>query len=387
MNFRKARRRRAAVVSFGMSRQILQFGTSRFLQAHVDLFVHQAREAGQDIGPITVVKTTADAGREGRLTALARPEGFPVVIRGHARGRVVDETIRVTSVERALSVNRDWKAVADVFATEADIVVSNTGDDGYALSEEDRQSAAPGTVPASFIGKFLALLRHRHAAGGRPLLVLPCELVSGNGRVLRAVLRDLAAKGELPADFRDWLQHEVQFCDTLVDRIVSAALEPAGAIAEPYALWAIQRMPGLVGPLQHPDVIVTEDLEPYARLKLHILNLGHTTLAQIWLADRRPAEETVAMILADPPVRARLMQIYEAEVIPGFAARGMRDAASDYVSRTMERFENPFLQHPIRDIAQNHRIKIERRVRAFIAWVHECEPALALPRLTTLAGA
>ncbi|HEY2111662.1 MAG TPA: hypothetical protein VGH25_08035, partial [Dongiaceae bacterium] len=156
MNFRKARRRRATVVSFDMSRRILQFGTSRFLQAHVDLFVHQAREAGQDIGPITVVKTTADAGREGRLAALAAAEGFPVIIRGHAQGRVVDETIQVTSVERALSAARDWAAVAGIFATEADIIVSNTGDDGYAL----RECAAPGIVPASFPGKLLALLRH-----------------------------------------------------------------------------------------------------------------------------------------------------------------------------------------------------------------------------------
>ena len=51
----------------------------------------------------------------------------------------------------------------------------------------------------------------------------------------------------------------------------------------------------------------------------------------------------------------------------------------------MERFENPFLQHPIRDIAQNHRIKIERRIRAFLDWVHEREPGLALPRLMALA--
>ena len=369
-----------------MTRRILQFGTSRFLQAHVDLFVHEARAGGQDIGPITVVKTTADAGREGRLAALARPEGFPVVIRGHAQGRLVDETIQVTSVERALSAGRDWETVADIFATEAAIVVSNTGDEGYALEDQDRQATAAGTVPASFPGKLLALLRHRHEGGGRPLLVLPCELVSNNGRVLRALLLDLAANWDLPADFRQWLEHEVLFCDTLVDRIVSAALEPAGAITEPYALWAIQRAPGLLGPLTHPAVVVTDDLEPYARLKLHILNLGHTILADIWLRDRRPAEETVGMILADAPVRAQLMRIYEAEVIPGFAARDMRDAASDYVSRTMERFENPFLQHPIRDIAQNHRIKIERRIRAFIDWVHEREPGLALPRLAALAG-
>src|SRR3954452_13845881 len=118
-----------------MTGRILQFGTSRFLQAHVDLFVHEARTGGQDIGPITVVKTTADAGREGRLAALARPEGFPVVIRGHAQGRVVDETVQVRSVALALSAAREWERVADIFATETDIVVSNTGDDGYALDD------------------------------------------------------------------------------------------------------------------------------------------------------------------------------------------------------------------------------------------------------------
>ena len=36
---------------------ILQFGTSRFLQAHVDLFVSEARKDGQDCGPIAVVQT------------------------------------------------------------------------------------------------------------------------------------------------------------------------------------------------------------------------------------------------------------------------------------------------------------------------------------------
>ena len=38
-----------------MAKRIIQFGTSRFLQAHADLFIHEAREAGQDIAPITVV--------------------------------------------------------------------------------------------------------------------------------------------------------------------------------------------------------------------------------------------------------------------------------------------------------------------------------------------
>ena len=58
-----------------------------------------------------------------------------------------------------------------------------------------------GTCPVSFPGKLLALLRHRHRAGGKPLLVLPCELVSRNGRVLRAILLDLAAKARAAGGF------------------------------------------------------------------------------------------------------------------------------------------------------------------------------------------
>ena len=94
-----------------MTRRIVQFGTSRFLQAHVDLFVHEARLAGQDIGPITVVKTTAGAERRGRIDAMRRPEGFPVRIRGYRDGGIVDETMQVRSVDQALTAAEDWPAV------------------------------------------------------------------------------------------------------------------------------------------------------------------------------------------------------------------------------------------------------------------------------------
>lgn len=370
-----------------MTGRILQFGTSRFLQAHADLFVHEAREAGQKIGPITVVKTTRDAGRDGRVAALARPEGYPVIIRGRWQGEVVEHTIDVKSIARAFSAHRDWRMIADIFAHETDIVICNTGDDGYAVPAEDRARQAAGEVRAGFPAKFLSLLVQRHAAGGQPLLVLPCELISGNGRVLRQLLLDLAADWRLPDDFTTWLGIEVLFCDTLVDRIVSAAIEPAGAIAEPYALWAIQRRPGFVPPLTHPCIVVTDDLEPYARLKLHILNLGHTFLAEIWRRDRRSADETVGAMLKDAAVKGQLERLYRDEIIPGFAARGLEIEAIAYVASTIERFENPFLDHPLRDIAQNHLIKITRRADAFIAWVHERAPTLAFPQLTALITA
>jgi tagaturonate reductase len=369
-----------------MARRILQFGTSRFLQAHVDFFVHEARLAGQDIGPITIVKTTAGGARDGRVEALGDVKGFPVRLRGHENGRVVDETVMVKSVIRAIDANKDWQGLARLFASETDIVVSNVGEGGYGISAEDRlHRPAADAVPVSYPAKLLALLVHRFQNGAAPLLILPCELVSSNGEVLRQLLSGLSdAWNESPA-FKTWLAASVMICDTLVDRIVSEPIEPIGAVAEPYGLWAIKRQPGFEPPFQHPNITYTDDLEPFLRLKLHILNLGHTYLAQIWQAEKPRPEETVREMLADPSIKQRLLSLYNDEVIPGFAARGMGEAATRYVATTLERFENPFLNHRVSDIAQNHAIKLERRVNDFIAWARKPNPSLALPRLEALS--
>lgn len=361
-----------------MRTPILQFGTSRFLQAHADLFVSEALEKGEALGPITVVQTTGSPERAGRLAALAAPGGYPVIVRGRKDGRDIESAQRITSVARALSTATDWDAVRRVFSEEAGIVISNTGDTGYKIGPDDLE----GGVPASFPGKLLSLLHNRFRTGGRRLTVLPCELVSRNGDVLKRIVLELQADRYPESEFRAWLSDNVIWANTLVDRIVSEPIEPAGAVAEPYALWAIEKQPGLTVPCTHPSVLLVDDLTPYEKLKLHILNLGHTVLADIWLKEGRPADETVKEILSDTGVRQRLLSIYEEEVTPGFAAKGLGQEAQDYVAATLERFDNPFLEHRMRDIANHHAEKLVRRIIDFKAWT----PDVPMPKLLAIAG-
>ena len=367
-----------------MSRRIVQFGTSRFLQAHVDLFVHEARASGQDIGPITIVQTTADVGRSTRVQAFRRASGFPVRIRGRRDGVTIDETVEVQSVDQAFAAHEHWPQIVDHFANDAEIAVSNVGDRGYELDENDRRfDYRSNLAPASFPSKLLALLLARYNAGARPLLFLPCELRPSNGRALGGIVRNLAEEMHTPFVFRKWLQDHVVFADTLVDRIVSEQLEPIGAIAEPYALWAIRRSD--FGELfEHPSIVMADDLEPFERLKLHILNLGHTVLAEEWLRRRRNSGETVRQMLGDPVVSARLSTIYAEEVVPGFALHDMGDEAARYVQTTIERFENPFLNHRMSDIASNHPAKINTRIRGFVDWVRRKDHEFSMPQLTAI---
>ena len=155
-------------------------------------------------------------------------------------------------------------------------------------------------------------------------------------------------------------------------------------MAEPYALWAIRAESA---PFAHPAIVVTPDLEPIERLKLHILNLGHTWLAETWMKEKRRETETVKEILADRQVRERLDAVYAEEVVPGFAARGMESDAKTYIGVTYGRFLNPFLEHRVADIAQNHAVKVARRIAAFVDWAGAADGSLKMPRLQALVAA
>lgn len=116
---------------------ILQFGTSRFLQAHADLFISEALARGEALGPVTVVQSSGDARRSGRLAALASPGGFPVWVEGIENGSPVSRIVQVRSVARALSTGTDWPEIARIAAEEAEVILSNTGDAGWLASADD----------------------------------------------------------------------------------------------------------------------------------------------------------------------------------------------------------------------------------------------------------
>jgi tagaturonate reductase len=358
-----------------MSAPILQFGTGRFLQAHVDLFVSQALAAGEAIGGIVVVQTTDSAQSSRRLAALARGEGFRVEVRGLRDGFPVDEVVQVRSVQAAWNATRDWAQVRDSFVHDARVVVSNTADQGYALAAQDDAPALiqgavndPAWVPASFPAKLLVLLHWRWLGNAAaPLTLYPCELVSRNGDTLRDIVLGLVRTWQLPVAFADYVATHCVWVNSLVDRIVSSPLEPAGAVAEPYALWAIERRDGMLLPCRHPAIVVTDALARYERLKLLLLNLGHSYLAECWQVAQRRHDETVLEAMQDGELRDRLESVWNEEVLPVFDAQGDGDAARDYLVQVRDRLLNPFLEHRLADIAQNHAQKKQRRFAPVIA--------------------
>ena len=364
---------------------IVQFGTSRFLQAHVDLFASEARDAGQDVPRITIVQVTDDADRARRLPAFADPAGFPVKIRGVRDGEGVDRQVMVRSVHEGLSLTGgDWPRLRDLFVTRATHVVSNTGDTGLRLTDAVYADAG-AEPPRTFLGALTRLLHARWLANAGPVSIFPCELVSRNGDTLRDAISAVGRRWSLDDAFSVWLTDACRWANTLVDRIVSAPIEPAGAVAEPYALWAIEKQPGLALPFDHAAIRWVDSIDDVERLKVHILNLGHSWLAERWAdMDSDPAA-TVRGMLSDPATRHALDRVYADEVVRGFAAIGMGPAAAAFVETTLERFANPFLDHRVADIHVAHREKIAKRVGGFIDWIDRTAVSVPMPELRAWA--
>jgi tagaturonate reductase len=360
-----------------MSFPILQFGTSRFLQAHFDLFVARGFVDGPGTRKIAVVQTTASAESARRVAFFDSGRPYRIHVRGLTGGAVVDEWEEVDSIGRGVDANQDWPAAEKLFLN-ARWIVSNTGDRGYELDPADQLDDCP---PKAFPAKLTKLLYARFAASRPAPTLFPCELIEGNGDRLKALTLELAAGWGLSDAFQRWLAEDCLWVNSLVDRIVSAPLEPAGAVAEPYSLWAVENRPGLIMPCRHPSVVVTDDLDRYARLKLFILNLGHTYLVEMWRRRGGAANEFVRVALADPATLAELNDLFDREVLPVFDGIGMGEEARAYRASVIERFRNPYLDHRLADIFTNHAAKKQRRIGGLVALAEQRGIVVAQPRL------
>lgn len=373
-----------------MSVPILQFGTSRFLLAHVALFVSEALARGEAIGGIGVVQTTANPSSRARVAALAANGRYPVRIRGRADGVEIDRMVECQAVHRAWTAADDWAEIRRVTIDEARVIVSNTADAGYRLDARDTADglADPAHVPHSFPAKLLTLLHARWQQ--RPedgLTLFPCELIAQNGETLRDIVLELARQWQLPDALSVYLRHTCHWVNSLVDRIVSAPIEPVGAVAEPYALWAVERRAGMTLPCTHAQIVVTDDLVSHERLKLFFLNLAHSWLAEQWLRAGGAPDRTVLEAMHDAHLRDGIERVWHDEVLPVFVGLGLRDAAERYLDTVRDRLLNPYLDHRLSDIAHHHDEKIRRRIQPLIALAEAHAPDQAQPRLRGLLAA
>ncbi|MEZ4674295.1 MAG: tagaturonate reductase [Caldilineaceae bacterium] len=343
---------------------VLQFGGGNFLRAFADVFIHDANQTNRPVGRVVVVQSTASR----RAALLNKQQGrYHVITRGITNGRPLDEVKEISSLSRGLVAGDEWPAVLAVGCSpKLRLIISNVTEAGYQLDDEDVHFSLDGAAaPCSFPAKLLAVLFARYQAGQPGVTVLPCELLDHNADRLLALLLEQAAAWAMPTAFLQWLQSEIYWLNSLVDRIVSG--KPAAhpllvednllTVAEPFALWVIEGKGRARDLFAHPALVVVDDVERYALRKVRILNGAHTAL----VCKARPLGiTTVVEAVTNDEVGPWLRRLLLEEIVPTVADRV--DGGEAFAEQVLERFANPFLAHQLADIALHQETKVQVRL-------------------------
>lgn len=346
---------------------VIQFGEGGFLRGFVDYFFQKLKDQGLFDGSVVIVQPI-DKG----MCDVLEKQGceYNLFLRGIDNGQVVDEHTHIDIVSRCVNPYVDFEAYMKL-AENPDFrfIVSNTTEAGIEYAAGNRFTDAPA---GSFPGKLTQLLYKRYKLGLKGLIVLSCELIDHNGEELEKCCLSYADLWELGEDFKHWLQNENDFCSTLVDRIVTgfprdehaALCERIGQqdnmmdTAEIFHLWVIQGDHEDELPLKKAgfNVVWTDNVDPYKKRKVRILNGAHTSMV---LGARLYGLQTVGECLKDEKVSALLKKCIFQEIIP---AIGDTEDNRRFGEAVLERFSNPFIKHMLLSIALNSVSKFKARV-------------------------
>lgn len=370
----------------------VQFGTGAFLRGFIEYFLDEANTQRLFNGRVVLVGST-DSGRD---RAFTTQDGLFTLQSVGAREDDAELRI-VASVSRALSARSSWQSVLDVARQpEISIVFSNTTEAGFALDEAD---ATLADAPQSFPAKLTAFLYERARAfnfeASSGVVVVPCELLENNGDALKSLVRTLATRWLLGAQFIDWLDDAVPFCNTLVDRIVPGA-PPASereqllaslsyddellTIAEPYRLFVIEANAATRARLPFVDadrgIIVTDNIRAYRERKVRLLNGTHTAMAAVGLL---VGINTVDAAMRDDNVASFSRELLLGAIAPKVNAPDARAYGEDVLLR----FANPHVYHRLTDIATQGTLKL--RVRLLPIVQRYTLASQAIPRALVIA--
>lgn len=362
---------------FSLPEKILQFGTGVLLRGLPDYFIDAANRQGIFNGRIVVVKSTSNGGAD----EFAKQDGlYTLCIKGIEDDKMIEETIINSSISRVISANDNWPAILECAHNPGmQIIISNTTEVGITLVEDEVRLFPPHSFP----GKLLAFLYERYKAfrGNKEsgMVIVPTELVTDNGKKLRSIVIELATMNRLDEKFIDWLKNENHFCNSLVDRIVPGKLagEDKAAtenklgykddlmiMAESFRLWAIESDDARVKQVlsfgqTDKGVIITPDIETFRELKLRLLNGTHTfSCGLAILAGFKTVREAMENALFSSFINELATQEI-AVAMPD--NRISYNDACDFAAKVLDRFRNPFLEHPWLNITVQYSSKMKMR--------------------------
>lgn len=341
--------------------KVIQFGEGGFLRGFVDWMLQIVNEKTDFNGSVTVVQPIKTG-----LCDVLTEQGC--VYTHLCRGVEGIDIKKIDVIANCVKPYEEYdKYIALAENSDYRFIVSNTTEAGIVFDANDKMEDRPAN---SFPGKLTQLLARRFELGLGGFVFLPCELIDKNGAQLKNCILKYADLWKLGDAFKNWIENENVFCNTLVDRINTGYPKDEKIdldyedkmlnTSEYFHLWVISGYEGLFNELPFDkcdlNVIVTNELERYRTRKVRILNGSHTSMIPYALL---MGVETVGDCLKNDTISVHLKKCQE-EIVASLDMD--KNEAMEYANDVMTRFANPYIKHMCGSIALNSVSKFKVRV-------------------------
>ena len=369
---------------------MVHLGVGAFHRAHQAVFTEDAAAATGDDrwGIMGVTQRTA------RVVEQLRPQDglYGVLTKGRR-----ETSLRIIGSMRdvAFLKSESARVLATIAAPTTHLVTLTVSEKGYrrapsgALDLTDPDLAADlaalrrevsGTIddaPArSPIGALTRGLARRFASG-TPITVVCCDNMVDNGRIVAGLVASALATTPGTAALQDWVTSSVRFPVTMVNRITPATTPANRAeaatllglrdeglvVGEPFAQWVIED--SFAGPRpawELAGATLTDDVRPFERAKLRLLNGTHSAIA--YLGALR-GHQMIDEAMRDPDVLAVAQQLMNEARCTLEAPAGLD--LDRYRAEILERFANPNIGYTTLQVAGDGSQKLPIRILGTVA--------------------
>lgn len=352
-----------------LTEKVMQFGEGNFLRGFVDWMIDKLNKEADWNGGVVLVQPLPN----GLCDMINEQDGlYDLYLRGLQNGERVEETRVVECVTRCINPFADTDAFFEMAKNpELRFIVSNTTEAGIEYKPNQSADDFAGTT---YPGRLTMFLKARFDTGLNGFVLFPCELIDKNGDRLKECVIQYAKDWNYGDEFIKWVEEENHFTNTLVDRIVTGYpretakemeesfghLDNVIDTAEIFHLWVIEGDKKYAEEIPFHkiglNVLWTDDVTPYKKRKVRILNGAHTMMV---LAARLAGLETVGEAMEDELIYSFMYKGVFEEIIPTLDLP--KEELVEFANAVIERFKNPFIKHYLLSIALNSVSKFKVR--------------------------
>ena len=356
---------------------IVHIGVGGFHRSHQAYYIHRLLQKN-DADNWAICGVGLREGDRNMYNVLKEQDGLYTLVTQHPNGNIENEIIG--SITEFLLAVDDPQAVIDKLASETTKIISltiteggynfnsSTGEFDFENPEIQHELRNPNE-PKTVYGYLTAALKKRRANGLPPFTIMSCDNIQHNGNVARKMVLAFAKKQD--PQLASWIEKEVSFPNSMVDRITPVTTKEIidylkneydlqdkwPVLCEPFIQWVIEDNFSNGRPqLENVGVQFVPDVTPYEKMKIRLLNAGHSVLG---ITGAVHGHTTIDACMRDEVFAKFMRDFMNKEVTPILGSIEGIDI-EEYKNNLEIRFGNPNIKDSVSRICSESSAKLPK---------------------------